>query len=242
MHAAVLNPPNPTRATLVCVHGLGCSHRYFGPFARRMATDTEVAAPDLPGFGRTPGPAEALDIRGLSLALADWLRVTGRGGAVLVANSGGCQVVADLAIHSPELLGPVVLNGPTVDPSARSAGVQLGRLLQTALREPLALLAVLARDYLRCGPRRFLATARHMLAEDIERALPHVRTPAIVVRGSRDPIAPREWVEQAAALLPAGSCAEVPRSAHALNFSAPQQLAQLTRTLLPHHSPGDDLP
>lgn len=63
----------------------------------------------------------------------------------------------------------------------------------------------------------------------------HFRTstpPAIVVRGSRDPIAPREWANRAAALLPAGRCVEVPGAAHALNFSAPQQLAHLTRRLL----------
>ncbi len=216
MHAAVLGPPDGTHATVVCVHGLGCSHRYFGPFARRLATDAEVAAPDLPGFGRTPDPPEPLDVRGLSLALAGWLRGTGRSGAVLVANSGGCQVVADLALHSPELLGPVVLNGPSVDPSARSTSAQLSRLLLTAMREPPALIAVLARDYLRCGPRRLLATSHHMLNNRIERALPYLHTPAIVVRGSRDPLAPRSWTEQVAALLPAGRCVEVPGHAHAL--------------------------
>lgn len=232
MHAAVLDPPQPGRGWVVCVHGLGCSHRYFAPVARQLAADVGVAAPDLPGFGHTPGPRTALDIRELSLALADWLGVTGRGGATLLANSGGCQVVADLAMHSPELLGPVVLNGPSVDPSARTGPAQLGRLLRTAVREPPALIAVLAPDYLRAGPRRLLATSRHMLGNRIEHSLPHVHSAAIVVRGSRDPIAPREWANRAAALLPAGRCVEVPGAAHALNFSAPQQLAHLTRRLL----------
>lgn len=233
MHAAVLDPPAAARHNLVvCVHGLGCSHRYFGPLAFRLAPVTAVAAPDLPGFGRTAGPPEALDIRGLSLALADWLRVTGRGGAVLVGNSAGCQVVADLAVHAPELLGPVVLAGPTVDPSAPTAVAQLGRLLQVAPREPLALTALLARDYLVCGPSRFAATFRHMLAHRIERALPQLHTPSVVVRGSRDPVAPHAWVTQAAALLPAGRSVELPKAAHALNFSAPDGLAGLVRELL----------
>lgn len=237
MHAAVLDPPDGSRNQVVCVHGLGCSHRYFGPLACRLAPVAGVAAPDLPGFGRTAGPPEALDIRGLSLALADWLRVTGRGGAVLVGNSAGCQVVADVALHSPELLGPVVLAGPTVDPDARSAAVQLGRLLQVAPREPLALAAMLTRDYLVCGPRRFFATFRHMLTHRIERALPRVHTPSLVVRGSRDPVAPRAWVEQAAALLPAGRSVELPGAVHALNFSAPDQLAGLIRELLAPPAP-----
>ncbi len=232
MHAAVLDPPAGSRNQVVCVPGLGCSHRYFGPLARSLAPVAGVAAPDLPGFGRTAGPPEALDVGGLSQALADWLRATGRGGAVLVGNSAGCQVVAELAVHAPELLGPVVLAGPTVDPNARSAATQVGRLLQVAPREPPALVALLARDYLVAGPRRIVATFGHMLTHRIEQALPRLHTPTVVVRGSRDPIAPRAWVEQAAALLPAGRSAELPGAAHALNFAAPAGLAGLIRQLL----------
>lgn len=232
MHAAVLGPPDGARMQVVCVHRLGCSHRYFGPLARRLGPAVGVAAPDLPGFGRTIGPPEALDIRGQSLALADWLRVTGRAGAVLVGNSAGCQVVAELATHSPELLGPTVLTGPTIDSQARSAGAQLGRLLQVAPREPAALLTTLARDYLVAGPRRILATSRHVLAHRIEHALPQLHTPSIVVRGSRDPLAPRAWTDQVVALLPAGRSAEIPGAAHALNFSAPDPLADIVREVL----------
>ncbi|MGW4663450.1 alpha/beta fold hydrolase [Streptosporangium sandarakinum] len=79
MYAAVLGPASAPE--VVCVHGLGCSHRYFLPLARHLAPASRVVAVDLPGFGRTPGPREPLDIRGLSLALAGWLRATGRGGS-----------------------------------------------------------------------------------------------------------------------------------------------------------------
>jgi pimeloyl-ACP methyl ester carboxylesterase len=230
IHAAVLGQANG--ATVVCVHGLGCSHRYFLPFARRLASHARVVAVDLPGFGRTAGPPGALDVRGLSLALADWLRATGRQRAVLVGNSGGCQVVVDLAVHAPELLGPVVLNGPTMDRAARSPGSQLVRLLRDGPAERATLGAVLARDYVDCGPRRFAATFRYLLADPIERKLRHVHTPALVVRGARDPVVPRAWAAEVAALLPRGRLAEVPGAGHTLNYSAPDELARLTRSLL----------
>lgn len=230
MHAAVLGPPGPPE--VVCVHGLGCSHRYFLPLARCLAPHVAVAAPDLPGFGRTAGPRKALDVRGLSEALAAWLRATARGGALLLANSAGCQIVVDLAAHSPELLGPVVLNGPTMDARARASHRQLGRLLANARLERPSLGLVLARDYLDCGPRRWLATFRALLADPIERKLHHVHAPAVVVRGSRDPIAPREWAERLVAGLPHGRLAEVPGAGHTLNYSAPAELARITRTLL----------
>ncbi|WP_447002167.1 alpha/beta fold hydrolase [Saccharothrix isguenensis] len=230
MHAGVLGPAGAQ--DVVCVPGLGCSHRYFLPLARLLAPDARVAAVDLPGFGRSPGPREPLDVRGLSLALADWLRATGRGGSLFVANSGGCQVVVDLAVHSPDLLGPVVLISPTMDRHARSAARQLGRLLADIPRERPTLSLVIARDYLTCGPRRFALTFRHLVDDPIEHKLHHVHTPAVVARGSRDPIVSAEWAAEVAALLPHGRLVEVPGAGHALNYSAADELARITRPLL----------
>lgn len=229
VHAAVLGPASAP--VLVCVHGLGVSHRYFLPLARRLAPAVRVVAVDLPGFGRTPGPREPLDVRGLSLALAEWLRVTGRRRVPLVANSAGCQVVVDLAAHSPELLGPLVLIGPTVDPMARSPLVQLRRLVADIPEERPTLCLVAARDYLGCGPRRLAATLRHILADRIEDKLHHVHTPAVVVRGSRDPIVPDLWARRVARTLPHGRFIEVP-GGHALNYSSPEELSTITRSLL----------
>ncbi|WP_217999187.1 alpha/beta fold hydrolase [Nocardiopsis trehalosi] len=232
LHARVTGPPDAPYE-VVCVPGLGCSHRYFAPFARALAPEVRVTAVDLPGFGRSPGPAAALDIRGLAAALADWLRATGRTGLPLVANSMGCQVVVDLAVHAPDVAGPLVLNSPTVDPAARSAVRQLARMARDTIREPPALVPVVARDYLRCGPGRLAATLRHALADPIERKLPNVAVPAVVVRGARDPVVPHAWAAEAARLLPRGHLVEIPGAAHAVNFSTPAPLAHITRTLLP---------
>ncbi|PRX50380.1 pimeloyl-ACP methyl ester carboxylesterase [Prauserella shujinwangii] len=231
VHAEVAGPPDGPG--VVCVHGLGCSHRYFRPLMRRLATTARVSAPDLPGFGGTPGPGSALDVRGMSLALAGWLRATGRGGSVLVGNSAGCQVIVDLAVHAPGLLGPVVLNGPTIDRCARTMPRQLGRLLADAPRERPTLWAVLAWDYLRGGPLRALATLRHLLADPVEDKLGQVRGPAVVVWGARDPIVPRRWAREVAEGLPHGALVEVPGAPHAVNFTDPDPLARVVRTLLP---------
>lgn len=229
VHAAVLGTEDGP--AVVCVHGLGCSHRYFRPVAELLAPRLTAVAPDLPGFGRTPGPREPLDVRGLSTALAAWLRATGRAGALLLANSAGCQVVVDLAEHAPDVVGPAVLVGPTADPGATTASRQLARLLADVPRERPALLPLLARDYLVCGPRRFLATARALLDDPVEDKLAHLSTPTIVVRGTRDPIAPHEWAERVAAALPDGRLAEVPGAGHALNYSAPHALAEIVLAL-----------
>jgi pimeloyl-ACP methyl ester carboxylesterase len=230
VHAAVLGPPDAPE--VVCVHGLGVSHRYFQPFARSLAAYARVVAPDLPGFGRSKGPPEALDVRQLSQTLAEWLRATERGGAVLVANSTGCQIVVDMAVHAPDLLGPVVLNGPTMDRHARSAVRQVARMLADTIFERPSLALVVTRDYVDCGPRRLLATFAHTLTDPIERKLPLINVPAIVARGSRDPIVSRQWAAEVVQLLPHGRLAEVPDAGHTLNYSAPDELATITRELL----------
>jgi pimeloyl-ACP methyl ester carboxylesterase len=216
----------------VCVHGLGCSHGYFLRLARALRRDALVIAPDLPGFGRTRGPSRALDVRGQSEALADWLRATGRAGAVLVANSTGCQTAVDLAVHSPELLGPLVLVGPTVDRQARSAPRQVARLLANSPWERPTLGLVLVPAWIACGAQRYVETFRYVLADPIERKLPRVPVPTVVVRGARDPVVPRDWADEVACTLPDGRVVEVPGVGHTVNWSAPEPLARIVRPLL----------
>ncbi|MDP9394826.1 MAG: alpha/beta hydrolase [Actinomycetota bacterium] len=217
---------------MVCVHGLGASHRYWLPVARELAADAHVVALDLPGFGRTPGPDRALDVRGQSLALADWLRVTGRGGATLMGNSLGCQVIVDLATHSPDLVGPVVLVGPTMDRRARSAPRQGARLVTDVRWERPSLVPLLARDYAACGARRYAATLRHALADPVETKLAAVPTRAVVVRGARDVIVPARWAREVADGLARGRLVEVPGVGHVVNWSAPRPLAAVVRSVL----------
>jgi pimeloyl-ACP methyl ester carboxylesterase len=132
-------------------------------------------------------------------------------------------------MHSPDLLGPVVLNAPTTD---RQALRQLGTLLADVPRERPTLGLVVARDYAACGPRRFLATFRHVLNDPIAPKLRHVHTPAVVAWGTRDPLASPAWAREVASLLPDGRLAVVPGQPHALNYSAPGHLAHITLALL----------
>ena len=229
VHAAVAGPPGAP--SVVLVHGLGVSHRYFRPLALDLATDTAVSAPDLPGYGRTRGPARALDVRELSTVLAEWLRATGRGGSVLVGNSAGCQFVVDLACHAPELMGPTVLIGPTFARGHRTVRSQVWRLLATGLKESPSLVPLLVQDYAVCGPLRFLASLRLFLEDRVEDKVPSVPVPVVVMRGEFDTLAPAGWVEDLVAGLPDAEAVEVPGVGHALNWTAPGPVAAVARRL-----------
>jgi 2-hydroxy-6-oxonona-2,4-dienedioate hydrolase len=224
--------PRCPASAVVLVHGLVISSLYMVPSARRLAEHFPVLAPDLPGFGRSGKPRQVLTIPELADALAAWMGAVGLSTAALVANSLGCQVVVDLAVRRPELVEALVLAGPTMDPSARRAGVQVGRWLRDWPLERPSLALAHARDYLLAGARRALQTFRHALADRIEAKLPRVQAPTLVVRGSRDPIVPQRWAEEAAALLPGGRLVVIPGGPHCVNYSTPDAFARVVRTFL----------
>ena len=56
---------------VVLVHGLGVSADYMLPTLVQLASDFNVWAPELPGFGKSDKPAHVLDIHELADILAD---------------------------------------------------------------------------------------------------------------------------------------------------------------------------
>ncbi|HEV7516311.1 MAG TPA: alpha/beta fold hydrolase [Thermoanaerobaculia bacterium] len=212
---------------LVLVHGLGVSSRYMVPLAEILAATLPVYAPDIPGFGRSEKPRQALDVHGQAEFLAAWMPVMGLERAAFLGHSLGCQVVADLAYHHPEVASRLVLAAPTIDDTGRSVPRELFRLFRDAWREPFSLVPVVVADYLRAGLGRALRTLRYALADPIEEKLPRLPMPALVVRGGRDPVVSERWTEKVCRLLPHGRLAVVPKAAHALQWSVPRELADL---------------
>ncbi len=233
MHARVpARQASEEAPAVVLVHGLVVSSRYMIPTLARLAPRHRVYAPDLPGFGRSEKPPRTLDIPGLARALDGWMAATGLTSAVLVGNSMGCQIIAELAVRNPARVERAVLQGPTMDPEARTALQQAARLALDGTREPPSLLPIMLLDYLSAGLRRSLATFQHALEDPIEEKLPHVRVPTLVVRGERDPIVPQPWAERVSRLLPEGRLVVVPGAAHTMNYAAPSELARVVRTFV----------
>jgi pimeloyl-ACP methyl ester carboxylesterase len=221
-----------TGPPVVLVHGFGVSSRYMLPLARSLAGSFTVFAPDLPGYGRSEKPPTPLGIAGLASALEDCLDALGLEQPAFAANSLGCQVVTELAVRKPERVGPLMLIGPTIDPKHRRARHQVLRGVRDAGREPLSLLALVARDDAVMGLRALLATARSALADRIEDRLPAIEQPTLVLRGEEDPFVSEEWAEAVASLLPRAGLVVVPGEAHAVHYTRPELVAGLVRELL----------
>lgn len=232
MHARVARRSGRESLPVVLVHGLGVSSRYLVPTAVRLGETYQVYAPDLPGFGRSESPKRSLSIEQLADSLVAWMDAVGLDRAALIGNSLGCQIIVDLAVRYPQRAARAVLLAPTIDPHARTAPRQILRLLRDIPRESPSVILLVAMDYLTCGPVRLWQTFRHALRDPIEGKLSRVRCPTLVVRGTRDPIVPQQWAEEAARLLPDGRLVNIPGGPHAANYTMPLEFVNIVRPFL----------
>ncbi|MFG2055232.1 alpha/beta fold hydrolase [Micromonospora sp. NPDC048930] len=224
--------PGGGAPAMVLVHGLAVSHRYLTPLAVALSPTHPVYVPDLPGFGLTERPGTAYDVPRHAAHLAAWLATYRLDRVCLVGHSFGAEVAAALAARRPDLVRALVLAGPTSDPAARSRRGQLGRWLVDSLREAKFQAPILLRDVWDARLWRVLATLSHSVHNPIEADLVRVTAPTLVLTGSRDPVVPTGWREEAARLLPDGRSAVVPGAAHNVATTAPAQVADAIRTLL----------
>lgn len=221
----------PERPAVIFVAGLG-SGEYLNPHAERLATTRRVFVPDMPGFGDTRGDRRLRSVEEFADALLELIpEITGPP-VDLLGNSFGTQVVLAAAARQPEWVRRMILIGPTFDREARRMWRILPRWLAISPAEPPALAASLARSYAKCGVRTpYLAfrAALHDRPEDRISGLPH---PILLIRGSKDRIAPRAWLQDLSSRAPAVQVAEVPGVAHTVDFAAPQRAAALTAAFL----------
>jgi len=233
MHSLVSSDPLPSNApVVVLVHGSGLSGRYMVPTARQLTSDCRVHVPDFPGFGDSDKPEKMPDVPSLADWLAAWIPAAGLTRPSLLGNSFGCQVIADLAARYPERVGRAILQGPTTPPDERSMFWQFIRWRQNQKYNPKSLESVTDADYKKCGLRRMYSTFRSQLTDRIEDKAPHIQAPVLVVRGEHDPIAHQRWCEEIARLCPRGRLVVIPDVAHTLCYTAPVQLAVVTRSFL----------
>ncbi|MCE9578977.1 MAG: alpha/beta hydrolase [Deltaproteobacteria bacterium] len=94
---------------LVYLHGLGESGLCFEQLARHPALAAwRHVIPDLPGYGRSPWPAQPRDLVAVADWIAVWLRAREHGPAILVGHSMGGVLGVILAERHPEVVRALV--------------------------------------------------------------------------------------------------------------------------------------
>jgi pimeloyl-ACP methyl ester carboxylesterase len=94
---------------IVFIHGLAGSWQNWLEQLPVFAVDRRVIALDLPGFGRSPMPRETISIAGYARLVASLLQALEVQDAVVVGNSMGGFIAAEIAITYPTLTSRLVL-------------------------------------------------------------------------------------------------------------------------------------
>ena len=225
--------PVPVGArTIIHVHGFAISGRYLLPTASRLATEYRTFVPDLPGFGRSHHPAHPLTIDQLGEALVRFMDQQDIDRAVLLGNSLGCPIIASLLDDHIDRVEAVVFVSPAGGLYNLPIYRGVAQMALAGLREPPRMFPIALADYARYGVIPSANLLWSMLHYPTLRRLHELVVPTLAVIGSRDPLVSETVVAMRAADLPHVTAAVIEGSAHAINFSHPDQLANIVRCFL----------
>lgn len=205
---------------IVLVHGLGGQWQNWLENVTRFAGGRRVVAPDLPGFGASPMPDREISIGYYAEVVAELIDRLELGPSVLVGNSMGGYIAAELAISRPELAERLMLvsaagvsqmdvrKRPVMAAAkviALTTTMNVARLRATARRPRMRHLALefVARHPSRLKPDMafegfitgtgrpgFEPALRANLNYDFRDRLPEIGCPTLIVWGEQDMIIP----------------------------------------------------
>ena len=230
-HAGPADAPS-----MVHLHGFGISGTYLLPTAALLVDDYRTYVPDLPGYGRTPGPRKPLSIAALADSVVAFMDSVGLERTTVVANSMGCMVTLRCIERHPDRAERAILVSPAGSLHNRPLGRGLSQLMRDGLHEPNRLLKVAGPDYARFGVVNSLRLFSEMTKSPTIKNVFAMRTPILAVVGHSDPLLPAYQkvvdLSEAADDRPHLGVVYLHDAAHAINFSHPAELAQVIRAYL----------
>ena len=210
---------------IVHVHGFGISGTYMQPTAALLAPRFRTFVPDLPGHGRSMRMEGELTLPRLAGRLAEFCHEMGVERATFVGNSLGCPVICALAHQSPELVERAVLVSPAGGPNNQPLTRAMLQMVQDSVREPLSMVPIAVRDYLRFGVVTSLKLFKAMTEFPTVDRLRELSMPVLAIAGERDPLVRIDRISVLSGM--AHVRAAVVPGAHALNYSHPDTIAAL---------------
>ena len=229
---ASTRPPGAERSgpAMVLLHGIGVSHRYLQRLHRLLAESADTYSMDLPGFGGTPKPGRRLSVSDYAGFIVAALDQAGVGPCILIGHSMGTQFAVEAARRQPSRFTQLVLMGPVVDAKRRTAARQaLDLTLDCLFFETPSSNYLVVTDYFRCGPRWYLAELPAMMSYPMEERIAEAGVPILILRGSRDQVASRDWCRLLEQRAVAGGFREVPGCGHVVQHTGAGKVAEAIR-------------
>jgi magnesium chelatase accessory protein len=242
--------------TVLLVHGTAAATHSWAGLLPLLAEHFRVVAPDLAGHGFTDLPdPDRLGLDGMAADLRSLLATLGAVPTLAVGHSAGANILARMILDGALApAGLVVLNHSLTSPfqpMASQLAFTAARLARTPLVARLAAsLATpsLVHDRLRSTGSildpatvdryaRLLRSPRHVGAalgmmsrwdlSDLDRALPGLRVPVLLVAGAHDTWFPPDLLAATAARLPHATSTVVRDTGHLSHEERPEAVARL---------------
>jgi pimeloyl-ACP methyl ester carboxylesterase len=195
----------------VLIHGLGGSADWWRHNVDALAARHLVLAINL---------AVPVDFEAVAAELAAWIETEAGEPVHLVGNSMGGHVAIHLAARRPDLVRTLTLVDSTGVPFAIDPGTHISKLLVP--RGLLSFLRVLARDFLRSGPRAILRGLLRLFRDDARPLLRTLRMPVLLLWGERDPLVPAEYAKRMLAEVSHARLEVIERAGHVPMWEQPE--------------------
>jgi 2-hydroxy-6-oxonona-2,4-dienedioate hydrolase len=206
--------------------GLGLTSRFYeGSYEAFAHAGIHLLVPDLPGWGKTPGPRTGCSPQENAAFLMAFAHALHLRRVIWIGHSLGAQVVSEIAAQRPDRARGVVLVGPTGVPGRSQLPRQAWALAKEATRTSPAVIGAVARDYFSSSPAKYIGTWIKHADDDMPARVKRITCPALILVGTRDPVATREYIELLRHRMPdarvewiAGGTHALPRG-HAAEFN-----------------------
>lgn len=174
--------------SVILLHGLDGSWRWWTPTLRRLAPRFRCLALDFNPFDRWRERSR-VGLPRAAAFVAAWLDALGLDRVHLLAHSMGGYSACQFAIARPERLDRLVLVAPAILGTRTLVGPHAGHLRARAWSVAPGFLPVLIGDSFRTGPLGWLRSAAELRAAT---ALPldRIVAPTLLLWGDRDPLVP----------------------------------------------------
>jgi pimeloyl-ACP methyl ester carboxylesterase len=243
------------------LHAAGGAGAWLPFHAQLAGAGFEVIAPDHPGFGKSDDFPEVEAIDDLVYHYLDVLDGLGLDRPHVVGASFGGWIAAEVAVHSPHLIGSLTLlsaaglrlpDHPVADvflmPPAKLAAALFHdppppagppaagppAAGAPAAGAPLELDAIIAAYREATSLARF-AWVPYLSDPKLERRLRRITAPTLVVAPSDDGLIPVAHARRYAALIGGADYAEVAECGHAMYVERPAEFASLVASFLASH-------
>ena len=227
---------------IVLIHGHPFDRRMWAPQLRTLRDDHRVLAPDLPGYGASPGRGSVMSMESFAQSVLAFVDERELPSAIVVGLSMGGLVAMEIALRAPERVDGVVLAATTAAPvtlgeaAHRRAtadaiehngmlGATLemaGRLFGPAAQQDADLVASVLDMMLHAPPAGAAAALRGRAERpDYSVLLRGLRVPSAVIAGDHDGFAGEDVVVQLVDALPDPRVTRLAGTGHLPNLEDP---------------------